>query len=141
MAGADPYRNHNFKVEIDGITQLGFCEVRPPTASVDVIEYREGGDSSVIRKLSGLRKYSNVTLKWGVTNSRELFDWWKSVQDGKVQRRNLSIILLNEEHLEVKRWNVFNAWPVSYKAPDLNAEGTDVAIEELVLACEGLDLA
>ncbi len=138
----DPYQNFNFLVEIDGITQAGFSQVLMPDAYFDVVEYREGGDPhSSVRKLSGRAHYGNLVLKWGTTNSRELFDWWKSIRDGNVDRRNISVVLLNEKREEVKRWNFIRAWPVRYKPADLAAKGNEVAIETLEIAHEGMDLA
>jgi phage tail-like protein len=138
----DPYQNFNFLVEIDGITQAGFSQVLMPDAYFDVVEYREGGDPhSSVRKLPGRAHYSNLVLKWGTTNARELFDWWKSIRDGNLDRRNISVVLLNEKREEVKRWNFIRAWPVRYKPADLAAKGNEVAIETLEIAHEGMDLA
>lgn len=138
----DPYRNFNFLVEIDGITQAGFSQVLMPDAYFDVVEYREGGDPvSTVRKLPGRVHYGNLVLKWGTTNSRELFDWWKSIRDGNADRRSISVVLLNERREEVKRWNFVQAWPARYKPTDLEAKGHEVAIETLEIAHEGMDLA
>ncbi|MBP1733181.1 MAG: phage tail tube protein gp19 [Deltaproteobacteria bacterium] len=137
----DPYENFNFRVEIDGITQAGFSEVSVLEASVDVVEYREGNELSHVRKLPGRVKYGNVTLKWGVTNSQELYNWWKSVRDGNVIRKNMSIVLMDQQRNDVKRWNVREAWPVSYKVGPLDAKGNDVLIEELEITNEGVEQA
>ncbi|MBP1774827.1 MAG: phage tail protein, partial [candidate division NC10 bacterium] len=91
----DPYRNFNFLVEIDGISQGRFAECSGFGASNDPIEYREGGDNRTVRKLPGMTKYPNIVLKWGLTDSDELYKWWKNIMNGKVDRRNGSIILLD----------------------------------------------
>ncbi len=137
----DPYKNYNFLVEIDGITQAGFSHVVIAESSVDVIEYREGGDPSHVRKLPGRVRYSNVVLKWGSTDSQELYNWWKAVRDGNVSRRNLTIVLLDRVRNPVKRWNVREAWPTKYIVAPLDAKGNDVLIEELEVANEGVELA
>ena len=136
----DPYGNFNFQVEIDGITQAGFAEVVMPEGSAQVIQYREGNERNTVRKLPGLISYGNIILRWGCTQSAELYNWWKTVVDGQTSRRNLSIILLDEGRNVVKRWSVGHAWPVRYHIGDLNAKGKDVLIEELELAHEGFEL-
>ncbi len=140
-ARTDPYRNFNFIVEIDGIAQMGFSEVTLPEASADVVEYREGGELGTVRKLPGRIKVGNVILKHGVTVSGDIYDWWKTVRDGHTDRKNLSVILLDEGRNPVKRWNFFHAWPVRYHPSALNALGHDVVIETLEIAVEGMELA
>ncbi|MEO0249683.1 MAG: phage tail protein [candidate division WOR-3 bacterium] len=137
----DPYENFNFRVEIDGITQAGFSEVIIPEAGIDVVEYREGNESSHVRKIPGRVRYGNVILKWGITNSQELYNWWKAVRDGNVMRKNMSIVLMDLQRIDVKRWNVKEAWPVSYAVGPLDAKGRDVLIEKLEIANEGVEQA
>ncbi|HFC96902.1 MAG TPA: phage tail protein [Thermosulfurimonas dismutans] len=136
----DPYRNFRFLVEIDGIVQAGFSEVTLPDSTQDVVEYREGHEPPVLRKLPGLAKYGNVTLKWGVTDSLELYNWRRLVEQGKMgeARRNVAIIVLNEEGEPAARWEFYQAWPSKYDAPDLNAKGNEVAIETLEITHEGM---
>ena len=105
-----------------------------------MIEYREGADVTSTRKLPGLITYPNVTLKRGLTTSRELFDWWLTVVHGKVQRRNVVIVLLDDERKEVLRWLLHEAWIAKIEFGDLNAKGNEVAIESIELAHEGLEL-
>ena len=132
----DPYRNFRFLVEIDRIVQGGFLECSGFGSSVEVIEYREGGDASTVRKLPGQVSFPDITLKWGVTDSRELYDWHRAAVDGAVDRRNGSVILQDDLGNESARWNFFNAWPSKYDGPDFNAKGNDVAIDSLTLSCE-----
>jgi len=138
----DPYRNFKFRVEIDGLTVAGFSECDIPAATVEVIEYREGSEEVTPRKLPGLVKYSNITLKRGVTNTKEFFQWFRLVVQGKISqaRRNMSIALLDDEGNEVARWKFRNAWPTKYEGPKLNARTSEVAIETLEITHEGLDL-
>lgn len=137
----DPYRNSRFKLEIDGIIQAGFSEVTVPDTSTDVVEYREGVDEPHLRKLPGLNKFSNITLKYGTTDSSmELFNWRKLVMQGKMKeaRRNIAVILMNEEGAPAGRWEFENAWPSKYDPADLNAKGNDVAIESMEIVHEGM---
>jgi phage tail-like protein len=138
----DPFRNSRFKLEIGGITQAGFSECTVPDATTDVVEYREGTDRPTLHKLSGLTKYGNITLKWGLTDSKELWDWRKQVIDGQMKdaRRNGSIVIYDADGTtEVVRWNFIDGWPSKYDPGDLNAKGNDVAIETLEITHEGLE--
>lgn len=139
----DPYGNYNFLVEIDGITRAAFHEASGFDSSVDIIEHREGGENITLRKLPGMVKYSNISLKWGTTNDRDLYDWHMQWVNGDpaAKRKNGSVILLDRQGQEKVRWNFFNAWPAKWTGPSFSAEGNDVAIEALELAHEGLKRA
>jgi phage tail-like protein len=137
----DPYGNFNFLVEIDGITRAGFREAAGFDSSIDVINHREGGDNLADRKLPARVKYSNITLKWGLTDDHELYDWHKACVNGNVQRKNGSVVLLDRAGNEKVRWNFHNAWPSKWTGPSFNAEGNEVAIETLELAHEFLERA
>ena len=119
----NPYPNFNFVVDIGGIGDaIGFSEVDLPAGEIEVIEYREGNEVAPrARKLPGLTKYSNVTLKRGVTGNLELFEWWQ-VDPGRstLQRRKVSITLLDEQRQPVQRWVLRDAWPA--KLDDGHAE-------------------
>jgi phage tail-like protein len=137
----DPYRAYNFLVEIDGISRAGFRECSGLDTAQDPIEYREGNEALTPRKLSGLVKYSNVTLKWGITDDASLWDWRKTVMDADIQRKNGSIVLLNDAGEEKARWNFREGWPTKWTGPSFNATGNEVAIETLEIAHEGLEKA
>lgn len=136
----DVYTAFNFQVEISGVTAAGFQECSGLANATDVIEYREGGDSR-IRKIPGLTRYGPIVLKRGVTNSNELWNWRNAVIGGNTDRRAGSIILLDEKRQEVKRWNFFEGWPSKWIGPHLRALSRDVAIEELEITCEMIELA
>lgn len=136
----DPFRSFNFKVEIDSFTRAGFRECSGLDASQDPVEYREGTEGLTARKLPGLNKYSNITLKWGMTDDAELWEWRKKAMAGKVERKNGSIVLLDETGEEKMRWNFREAWPAKWTGPTFNATGNEVAIETLEIAHEGLEL-
>lgn len=137
----DPYRNFSFLIEIDGITQASFAECTGFGASNDPIEYREGGDQTTVRKLPGVTKYPNITLKWGITDSDELYQWFRDITLGQVERKNGSIVLIDLDGTETVRWNFVRGWPTKWDGPDFNAKGTDVAIETLEIAHEGIERA
>jgi phage tail-like protein len=137
----DPLLNFNFLVEIDGITQAGFTDCSGFGATTEPVEVNEGGFNSASHKLPGRTKQNNLTLKWGLTDSTELYDWYRDVVNGKIQRKNGSIILLNSQGDEKARWNFFKAWPTKWDGPDFTAKGNEVAIETLEIAHEGLERA
>lgn len=139
MARVDPYRNFQFLVQIDGFSQAGFSECSGLASEIAVIEYREGGEPTSVRKLPGRVSFHDITLKRGVTNSREFYDWHLAGLQGQVDRRNVAIILLDEAGAEVARWRVHNAWPRKWEGPNLNASANDVAVETLTLTCEGIE--
>lgn len=89
-------------------------------------------------KQPGILKYSNVTLKNGVTSSTALYDWMKTVMDGKVSRKPVVITVMDDTMKEVVSWQLENAWPTKYSAPDFNATANEVAVESLELVCEGI---
>lgn len=135
----DPYGNYNFLVEIDGITRAAFQECSGFDSTIDVIEHREGNDITTPRKLPGMTKYSNIQLKWGLTDDVMLYNWHREIINGTLERKNGSIVLLGRDGAEVARWNFMRAWPTKYDGPDLNAEGNDVAVEMIELVHEGIE--
>ncbi len=137
----DPYRGYNFLVEIDGITRAGFRECSGLDTTQDPIDYREGGEALHVRKLPGLVKYSNISLKRGITDDAELWEWRKKAMDGKVERKNGSIILLDDTGAEKLRWNFVEGWPTKWTGPTFNATGNEVAIEALEIVHEGVTKA
>jgi phage tail-like protein len=136
----DPYRNSRFLVEINGIVQAGFSAATVPETTQDPIEYREGNESPTVRKIPGLIKYGNLVLKWGTTDSLELYNWRKQIEQGKVKdaRKNIAVIGLDEEGNPKARWEFVNAWPNKYDAPDFDGKGNDIAIETLDIVHEGM---
>ena len=137
MAGrVDPYKGFRFIVEIAGIQQAGFTECSGLGSQVEVVEYREGNEPNQVRKLPGRVIYPDIVLKWGVTDSRELYDWHLAVINGNLQRKNGSIVLLDDQGQEKVRWNFEDAWPSKWEGPSLDGRSSEVAIESLTLTCE-----
>lgn len=135
----DPLKNFRYVLEIQGITQAGFSECTGFGSSVEVVEYREGGDPSFVRKLPGKNSFPDITLKWGLTDSRELYDWHATALAGKVERKDGSIILRDDAGQDKVRWNFFGGWMSKYDAADLNAKGNEVAIETATISVERLE--
>jgi len=141
MPAQYPLPVFHFSVQWGG-TRIGFSEVTGLTQENQAIEYREGNfpEYSTI-KMPGMRKFSNVTLKRGIVKSHnEFFRWLATVSLNTVERRDIIISLLNENHEPVMTWKVLNAFPVKVEGPQLKATGNEVAIESIELAHEGLSL-
>lgn len=136
----DPFRSYNFLVEINGITRAAFREASGLDSTQSPIEYREGSDPLTVRKLPGLNTYSNITLSRGITSDPELWEWREQAARGRVRRTSGSVVLLDNEGNEVKRWNFLEGWPTKWTGPSLNATGSEVAIEQLEIAHEGITL-
>jgi phage tail-like protein len=137
----DPYSGFNFLVDLgtggEG-PSAAFRDVTGIGASIDVVEYRVGNDPEPhTRKLPGLRKYSNVVLKRGLTRDTTLWDW---LNTDPPDRRNVVIALLDGQRSEVMRFILRNAWPCKWTGPELDAESSDVIIETLELCHERLDV-
>ena len=136
----DPFTGFNFRVEIDGIQIAAFSEVSGLESETAVIEYRVGGGRNTVRKLPGLTKYANIVLRRGMTQDAELWNWHKRIIEGNADRRNGSIVLLDNEGNAVVRWNFVRGWICKWEGPALNASANEVAIETIAIAHEGLEL-
>lgn len=141
---AYPMTSLHFEVSWgDSNNTVNFSEVSGLTAESEPIEYRGGSDVSLTaRKIPGLKKYGNVTLKRGIIPGENGFwDWWNSIRSGDVERRSVTISLLNEEHEPAMTWEIQQAWPVKVEGPGLNATGNEIAVETLEFAHEGLRIS
>jgi phage tail-like protein len=139
---SDPYRAYNFKLVIQGITEGHFTECTGLGVKVEAIKYREAGNNQVVRRIPGQVEYADVTLRYGLTASRELWEWFMLAIKGQVQRKNVSILMLDSDGVsERMRWDLINAWPAEWKGVPLNALGHEIAIEALTLVYETLNRA
>ena len=102
MARNDPYKNFRFRLEIGQTQVAGFSEVSGFDITVDPIDYRKGTDPGYVRKLSGLTKYGNVTMKWGMTDNMDLYNWHKQIVDGDVVRASIAVVLVDEAGSELR---------------------------------------
>jgi phage tail-like protein len=141
MARKDPLRNFRFRLEIEGIQQANFSEATIGETTTDAIDYREGTDPSHVRKLDGLTKFGNVTLKWGITESTELQDWHQAIVNGQIQknRKQVALIVLDETGADKARFVISEAWPMKYHPSALNGKGNEVMIELVELVNEGIE--
>jgi len=136
----DPYRAYNFKLLIQGVTEGHFTRCSNLGIKVDSIEYREGGSSQLVHKLPGRVDYEPITLHYGLTASMELWNWMMTGVKGRVERKNVSIVILDADGVsEVARWDLVNAWPSRWRGALLDALGREAAIEEITLVFESLD--
>src|SRR5258705_8396865 len=107
----DPFRAYNFKLLINNVTNGHFTEVSGFGVKVERISSREAGNNSIVRAIPGRVTYPSVTLRFGLTSSPDLWDWLMAAVEGKVSRRNASIVMLDASGVaEVLRWNLVNAW-------------------------------
>jgi phage tail-like protein len=138
----DPYRAYNFKLVIQGMTEGHFTECTGLGIKVDAIKYREAGNSQVVRRLPGQVEYADITLRYGLTDSHELWDWFMSSVEGKVERKNVSILMLDPDGVtEVMRWDLIDAWPSEWRGAPLDAMSHEAAIESLTLVFESMERA
>lgn len=139
-ARLDPFRAYNFKLDVGGDIQGHFTECSGIEVKVPAIRYREGGERQIIRALPSRPEFGEVTLKYGLTDSRALFDWFMQISQGVPAPKNVSIIMLaNDGATEVTRWNLEGAWPTAWRGAALDALGREIAIETLTLVFEGLN--
>jgi phage tail-like protein len=141
-----PYGRFNFLVDLGtGNTEGpdgGFQACSPIGMEIAVVEYRNGNDrENAPRKLPGLAKVPDVTLKRGIIGSLTLYEWIRALRDGTLDRRTVTIQLINEDHSgAVLTWRLLRAFPVKLVTADLDAQANEVAVEELTIASERLEL-
>jgi phage tail-like protein len=142
----EPYSGLNFELTIEGVSQDGqavgatFKEISGYDSTVEVIEYRSGASALTMTKIPGLNKHGNITLKWGANGTALFWNWILRAMDGQVQRANGSIKLLDENRVEVMRWDFTRAWPTKYTGPSLNASTNEIGLETLEIAVEKMRL-
>jgi len=136
----DPYRNNHFQVEIDGMASASFLSVQGIESLTEVIDYRNGNEDSVPRRLPGLHKCANITLRRGLTANRELWEWRLTVLEGRTERRNGVIIVLDQARRPVLRLSFREAWPCRWSLSGMDALAKETIIEEVELVVEGLRL-
>ena len=142
----NPYPAYNFLVTVNGVSNDGqaasgsFTEVSGLEVEVTPIEYRNGSEGTTVRKSAGLRKYTNITLKRGITGDIVFWNWILAGIQGQIQRADGSIVMLDENRAEVMRYNFVRGWPCKYTGPGLNAANNEIAMETLEIAHEGLEI-
>lgn len=142
----DPYGGYNFLVTVNGVSDDGaavsgsFTECSGLEAEVAAIEFRNGSEDITVRKIPGLKKFTNITLKRGITGDLDFWNWILEAMDGQVHRAEGSVALLDENRQEVYRWNFRRGWPCKYTGPGLNAANNEIAMETLEICHEGLSI-
>lgn len=136
-----PLPKFHFQVEWGG-TKIGFTEVTGLEVTTEKITYRDGASKEFNKlQMPGMQSFGDLTLKRGIfAGDNEFYAWWNTVSLNTIERRDITISLLNENHEPVVVWKVKNAWPTKVTSTDLNAGSNDVAIETLMLAHEGLTM-
>jgi phage tail-like protein len=142
----DPYPGYAFEVIVTGVSDDGeavkgaFSEVTGLEVEMPPIEYRNGSENNTVRKIVGLKKFTNLILKRGITGHIDFWNWIVEAQNGQVRRTDGSVVLLDENRNEVMRWNFTRGWPSKYTGPGLNAANNEIAVETLEIAHEGLTI-
>ncbi|MEV3987794.1 phage tail protein [Streptomyces sp. NPDC049837] len=142
----DPYASYNFRIIVsnvsnDGVAVSGsFTEASGLELEIPPIEYRNGSEDITVRKIPGLKKFTNLTFKRGITGHVDFWKWVVEALDGKVRRTSGQIELLDENRRPVMRWNFNRGWPTKYTGPTLSATKNEIAMETLVLAVEQLEI-
>ena len=136
----DPYSGFRFKVDI-GADSAGFSECTGINSETAIIEYRNGDEDIRMRKLPGLKSFTNITLKRGLTSSLSLWDWRVTVMNGTTERRDGTITLLDEAGAPAMQWTFREGWPSKWEGPAMNSSGNEVAIETLEITCEEIEMA
>lgn len=134
----DPYLGFNFLVEIEGLVVGGFSEVSGLESEIEVTEYREGGLNRYQHSLPGPASYPHLVLTRGLTDIDTLWNWYDHVTRGIIRRKNGTIMLLDRRHIPVMWWEFRNAYPVKWSGPQLKADSSEVAVEQVELVHEGL---
>lgn len=135
----DPYRQYNFKLDVGNGVEGHFTECSGLSVKVQTISYREGGVGQIVHKMPGPIEYADVTLRYGLTTSTALWDWFMKTLRGQLERRSISIAVLGDDGVTpVVQWNLDGAWPSAWRGAPLDALGREVAIESLTITFESL---
>jgi phage tail-like protein len=138
MRPPDPYRAFRFAVEINGTRVGGFSEVTGLEVRTEVDEHREGGVNDYVHKIAKETRYPNLTLKRGITDKTDLWDWHQRVVLGDIERKTISVVVLDVTGREKWRLIFRDAYPVKWNGTDLNATGNTVFVESIELAHHGM---
>jgi phage tail-like protein len=142
MATTYPIPAFHYKVSWNN-QDIGFSDVSGLTQELQAIEYRDGlmSGTTLPLKRPGLKKANNISLKRGIVEkNNDLFDWFNNKGSPNVERRDLTISLLNDEGIDVMVWTISQAWPVKCEGPGLKATGNEIAIESIELVHEGISV-
>jgi phage tail-like protein len=136
-----PLPSSNFIVEIDGIASSSYISVDGVHGRSEVIEYRDGTDPSRVRLLQGNTRYGPITLRRGLSDNTELWDWFRAYLDSPVETKSMSIVIMDHGHSEMARYNAHDCWPSEYYIEELESNPSNVAIEVIVIQTELIERA
>jgi len=134
----DPFLTFNFRVEIDGIVSAGFSEVTGLSMETEIETKKEGGLNDSEHHFVKTTKYPNIVLKKGLTDDATIWNWYKNVAHGKIERKNGTIHLLDDIGKTMRSWDFFEAFPIKWEGPAFNASSASIAIESITLVHRGL---
>jgi phage tail-like protein len=147
MPTEELYGQFMFLLEISGIIGDakiivgGFKSISGMDSETEIIEFKQGNDM-VVRKKPGRTTYANIVLERGYTATDDLWQWRKNIEDGKIDRRSGSVIILdNDGQTEVARYNFYEGWPCKWYVPDMDADKSGMAIEKVEIAVEKIERA
>ena len=136
----DPYRAFNFALLIEGVNAGGFVECNGLGADVDVIAYREAGANQGIRHLPGQVRFRPLTLRYGLTRSREIWNWFQGAVTGEPERRNISVVMFESDGAtEAFRWNLYDAWVSAWRGAKLDAATNEAAIDSVTIVYDRVE--
>jgi phage tail-like protein len=139
----DPLLGFNFRLELNEKVAGFFSECSGIGSENEVIDHKIVTDAGIeiVQKIPGRLKWTEVTLKRGITADMKMWEWRKQVEEGDMKgaRTNCSIILMDREHKDTARWNFINAWPSKVSGPSIKADSNEFGVEEFVLVHEGLE--
>jgi phage tail-like protein len=139
---SDPLIGFNFRLEIEGKLAGYFTEASGIGSEHEIVEHKAVDDSGheIVQKIPGRLKWENVTLKRGITDAMDIWDWRKLVEDGKMgdARTNCSIIMMDRNYEDVARWDFVNAWPSKVSGPSVKSDSNEFGVEEVTLVHEGM---
>lgn len=138
MRDADPYGGFRFRVEIVGLQVGGFTEVSGLEREVQVEDFREGGLNDYTHKLATMTKYQNLTLKRGLADATELWQWHQDVVNGKIERRQVNVVLIDISGGDTWRWVVEKAYPVKWSGASFNASTNAILVESVEFVHNGI---
>lgn len=146
MPTEELYGSFNFYLEISGIISDakvivgGFKSVSGMDSETEIIEFKQGNDM-VVRKKPGRTTYANIVLERGYTATDDLWQWRKNIEDGKIDRRSGSVVVLDNDQTEKARYNFYEGWPCKWYVPDMDSESSSMAIEKIEIAVEKVERA
>lgn len=136
---------YNFLLEVQGIINDnkiivgGFKSMSGMDSETEIVEFKQGNDT-IVRKKPGRTTYANIVLERGYTATDDLWQWRQNIENGKIDRRSGSIIVLDQDgQTEVARYNFYEGWPCKWYVPDMNSDSSAMAIEKIEIAVEKVE--